>query len=875
METAYEERIARLEREVRRLDEELEVLRPQRSEPRPEPAAPVTAPVLRAPARVVPTPAPAPLAQPSRPRITFDPADLLGARALAWVGGAVTLLGVAFFYVLAVNRGWIGPEVRIALGAIASSLALAAGLWLQRRFGVTHAALGAVGAGIAGYYATLLAATELYHLLPGPAALGAAAAIAAVGVALSLLWSEQILAGLGLVGAIAVPALAIPESGLTHVGTAFAAIVFAAAAVVAVSRRWLPLLVVAALGAGTQVAALVLTTDGAEGSVVAIAGIFCVLLLATGLAWQLRAGRTLDPAASAFALVSAGFAFSSAWFLFRKEAQDPRAEGIALLVAAAVYGIPALLVRRRSGDFASVLGALALAIGAVAVADLLSGPTLTYAWAAEAVVLAWLASRHAPRFQLPAVAYLGLALGHALVVDAPPRELFTLTAHPASGVPSLLAVLAASLAVGLLAPDDGPIDRALSVDLGQARPYLRSAALVVASLLALDVVALLVLWAFGADGFDRAQVVITGLWSLAGLVAVVLGVRRSPVVVTLGFGWLTLVLFKAVGYDWHTVGPHLGSWSFLCCGTALLLAGFLFRARTRSSEEALIAVPAVTSPTALVLGLVAAAELLGFNLETGPQRAFGLGLLALAAVYAGLAATVFTRPRLRSLSRLHWGLAVPVLWAAEAVLIDNHGWTFVAWAATAAVLAWLSSVTRERGFQFAAVLVLVSALLGAFGQFTRPDHLWQASTHPASGLWVLLACIAAAAAVAWFETSHRARLAWAAAVLAVYALSLGILELGERLSGGSVETGFQRGHTAVSAFWVLLGLGLLYGGLRRRSQALRLAGFVLFGVSLAKIFLYDLSSLSSVTRALSFLAVGGVLLAAGFFYQHLTNAETP
>ena len=871
METADEERIARLEHEVRRLDQELDALRP-----RPKPAAPARA----TPARVVQAPGPA--ASPARPvpyapprprlpRIGFDPSVLLGARALAWVGGAVTLLGVAFFYVLAVDRGWIGPEVRIAFGALASTLVLGAGLWLERRFGVTHAALGAVGAGIAGYYATLLAAAELYHLLPGSAALVVAAAIASLGVALSLLWSEQILAGLGLVGAIAVPAIAIPQSGFTQLGTAFAVIVLAAAAVVAVARRWLPLLVVAAIGSGAQVAALVHTTDGADGRVVAIAGLYSVVLLVTGLALQLRAGRALDPVATAFALASASFAFTSAWFLFRRQAEDPMAEGIALLAAAAAYGIPALLVRRRSGDFASVLGALALAIGAVAVADLLSGATLTYAWAAEAVVLAWLAHRHAPRFQLPALAYLGLALGHTLAVDAEPNAIFTVSAHPASGVPCLLAVLGAALAVGLLSPrgdgeDAGQLALWLADDLDDVQRSLRRATLVIASLLALDVVALLVLWAFGPHGFDHAQVVVTGLWSLAGLAAVVVGARRSPLVAALGLGWLALVVFKAVAFDWPTLGPHLASWSLLCCGAALLLAGFLLRALS-ASEEPLIAVPAVTSPSALVLGIVAATVLLGSD------RTLGVGLLGLAAVYAGLAASVFARPRLLALCRLHWGLAVPVLWAGEALLIENDGWTFVAWAATAAALAWLSSPTRERGFQLAAVLVLATALLGALAAFARPDHLWRVSAHPASGLWVLLACIAATAAVAWFETRHRALIGWVAAVLAVYALSLGILELGERLSAGGVETGFQRGHTAVSAFWVLLGLGLLYAGLRRGSQTLRLAGFVLFGVSLAKIFLYDLSSLSSVTRALSFLAVGGVLLAAGFFYQHLTAAE--
>ena len=64
---------------------------------------------------------------------------------------------------------------------------------------------------------------------------------------------------------------------------------------------------------------------------------------------------------------------------------------------------------------------------------------------------------------------------------------------------------------------------------------------------------------------------------------------------------------------------------------------------------------------------------------------------------------------------------------------------------------------------------------------------------------------------------------------------------------------------------------ILYAGLKRRSWQLRTAGFALFGVSLAKLFLYDLAFLSPLTRALSFVAVGAVLLFAGFFYQRLSE----
>jgi uncharacterized membrane protein len=109
-------------------------------------------------------------------------------------------------------------------------------------------------------------------------------------------------------------------------------------------------------------------------------------------------------------------------------------------------------------------------------------------------------------------------------------------------------------------------------------------------------------------------------------------------------------------------------------------------------------------------------------------------------------------------------------------------------------------------------------------------------------------------------------------VLAVYGVSLSILELVASIFNQGLETEFQRGHTVVSAFWGLLALALLYAGLKRW-RPLRIAGFALFAVSLVKIFIYDLPSLSSITRAPSFLAVGAVLLLGGFFYQHLSAAD--
>ena len=145
----------------------------------------------------------------------LEAADLLGARGLALAGGVVTLLGVIFFFALAASNGWIGPVERVVLGAIASALLFAAGVFAHARYGRLYAAVAAAGAGIAGGYATLLFAAARYDLMPPLVALALAAGIAAVAVALSLSWSSEIVAGFGLIGAMLVPVFALLDDQST------------------------------------------------------------------------------------------------------------------------------------------------------------------------------------------------------------------------------------------------------------------------------------------------------------------------------------------------------------------------------------------------------------------------------------------------------------------------------------------------------------------------------------------------------------------------------------------------------------------------------------------------------------------------------------
>ncbi|HYY02282.1 MAG TPA: DUF2339 domain-containing protein, partial [Gaiellaceae bacterium] len=296
-----ERRVVELQRAV----DELRGARPARAAapPPPRPARPTPPPPSPKPAPTpTPTREPEPFVPPrlERPvRTSFDwgrtisAADLMGAKALALAGGVVTLLGVVFFFVLAVNRGWIGPGIRVACGGVASAIVFGAGLWLKRRYETTYSALTAVGVGIAGAYATLLAAVSLYDMVSKPVALVIAAAIASVGVGVSLAWSAEIVAGFGLIGAMLVPATLVFQGGLQEVGTAFVAIVFAGAAVVAVRERWWTLLQVAALVSVPQAIAQIAQANTPHAGIVTLATVFWLLYVAAGLAFQFRLGPAL------------------------------------------------------------------------------------------------------------------------------------------------------------------------------------------------------------------------------------------------------------------------------------------------------------------------------------------------------------------------------------------------------------------------------------------------------------------------------------------------------------------------------------------------------------------------------------------------------
>ncbi|GAB93729.1 hypothetical protein GORHZ_243_00030 [Gordonia rhizosphera NBRC 16068] len=170
--------------------------------PPPGPVPPAPSPYPpgpRPPAPGVPGPgAPGAPYQP-RPRRTLSEQiaaagerGLIG-KLLAAVGVTITLIGVVFMLVLAAQAGLLSPGIRVAGGGVLAAALFGAGVYLGRDTRKRPGAMALVATGVATALFDVLAATAIYHWLPAPVALIAAAVLAAGGLAVAHLWNSQTL----------------------------------------------------------------------------------------------------------------------------------------------------------------------------------------------------------------------------------------------------------------------------------------------------------------------------------------------------------------------------------------------------------------------------------------------------------------------------------------------------------------------------------------------------------------------------------------------------------------------------------------------------------------------------------------------------------
>jgi len=470
----------------------------------PPPAAPVDQPAVaddaaRVPAGVSVVDAPV---EPGWSLLSLE--ELVAGRVLAWIGGAATLLGIVLFLALAISRGWIGHEARVALAAAAASTLTAVGVWLHGHQGRTEASAVLVGTGTAGMFATLVVASEVYRLIPSLAAIAGSLLVGALATWLAIRWAGRAIGALGLVGALLSPILVGAPATAATIAILAAASGFAMWAAIAQQWRWLALTTI--LVCAPQWGAWILGGRSMPIDVLVLAWFTGI-----GLAGVISpAGRrrlvTEDAeervSASSAMLVTLNACIVAVIGRFGLPAVPSEMWLVALAAAHALLGLrhsPRLVV---APPVRRLLVAIGVILADVAFGLSASGAVLAVGWGATAIAFAWLVRRSSTGetdqqlLGLGLGAHICLTLLRALL-DGPPNQLGSGPA-PLAGILSLAVLAASCLACSQLlgATRRGPVT-ALNV--------LGLAAIAYLTAQTLSGTALVIAWTLEASALARLE----------------------------------------------------------------------------------------------------------------------------------------------------------------------------------------------------------------------------------------------------------------------------------------------------------------------------------------------------------------------------------
>lgn len=390
------QRVWRLEQEVEQLKgSALASMETLYAPPRPTPES------RQAEAAAAPPTTPRPAAAPVvvAPRPPELEAELVGTW-FARIGAVALLIGAGFAFKYGIDRGLIGPGLRVVIGVVAGVALIAGSEWSRRRdWPVFAQAIAAAGAGL--MFLSFWAGYHLYDLIPAPATFLLLVGVTVTTAALSLRHDSQALAVLATVGGFLAPLLV---GGRSRPVGLFGYLLVLDAGILAVStpKRWVAPPLVAFFGTW-----LLFGTAADDASLAAAFGYATAIfvLFAAGTAVLARDVAGDEGGAALVALNGAAY-FAAGVALLSRDAEMWRGAFAAALGALHLWGGATAKMTGRGSAIATTGFALGQVFLAAAVPLQLHGNAIPVAWAIEAVLFVWIGSQADLKLSRP----LGFAL---------------------------------------------------------------------------------------------------------------------------------------------------------------------------------------------------------------------------------------------------------------------------------------------------------------------------------------------------------------------------------------------------------------------------------------------------------------------------------
>jgi uncharacterized membrane protein len=811
-----------------------------------KPAAPLAADQNAPPDDTIgSTAATPPLPPPPLPQPGPGIEERIGTRWVVWVGGLTLALGGFFMVRYSIEAGLLGPGVRTLLGGAFALALLAAGEWTRRKESVATIATLPIAnipailtaAGTAVAFATVYAAYALYGFLV-PATAFVLLGLVALGTLAAALLHGPALAGLGIAAAFVTPILVSSNEPDYWALYIYLAVVTAAAFGLARIRLWRWL----------AVATIVL----------ALLWVFPCLQCGPSMVgphvFHMISGFIL-----AALLVVCGF-------LFGPPSDEGRIEPISSgSLAATLFGATMIVLGSLHADAAMIVFAILVA-GALLVAW--RAPAATGAVAAAAVFVAivffeWVIRADPDMLVLPGGPLPGLG---------PLATNGSVSVHLTTA-----AIFAAGFGIAGFLAQGRSISAIIPVVWSAAAVFTPLALLIAlyAHIAHLDrsipfaILAVILAAAYGAATETLARrdtrpglAISTALFATGTLGALALALTFA-----LEKGWLTIALaLMSMGTAWISMQrpiPFLRSLAAILAGIVVLRIGY----------EPRIAGDAVgTTPIFNWL-------LWGYGI---PALSFWVGSIFLRRRgddaplrTVESAAILFTV--LLAFMEIRHAVNGGDVYRDTAGLTETALQICVA-LAMAIGLERLRIRTGSIIHNVGAVLLTVFAGLAIVGGLLFLDNpaLWRISIDGAFINTLLLgyAIPAVLALLLSYAVAGRRSASYGNTIAAgalVLALSYVTLEIRRLYHGPQLTSGLTGGaeQYTYSIAWLAFGVVLLGIGILFNSQRARLASAVVIALTIVKAFLIDMSTLTGVYRALSFMCLGLVLVAIGWLYQRI------
>lgn len=362
-------------------------------------------------------------AVPKPPAAPINIEKLLGANLIKYIGIAVFFLGIAYFVKYAIDNEWISESLRVAIGMGIGFALIGGGHYLHRNYRTFGAVLS--GGGIALLYFSVYWGFQYYNLFSQLAALAIMVGITLLAVGLAVLYRMEALAVVAVVGGFASPFLASTGQGNMLNLFAYLLILNIGVAVLYYLKSWrsityVAFLMTAALWIGWYASTDEIPAKYSYLSIALFAFFFYLVFWIMANHSPLHVKTDLALPDASFSLMNT-ICFTSILFLLIDKWFSGTYNGGFLLVAALIQIGWALFFRRllhhlnQTSITIHLYGGMAVLLVTLAIPAQFNDYSITYAWAAEAVILLYLSGREGfERLQLPLALVNLLAIGSLL-----------------------------------------------------------------------------------------------------------------------------------------------------------------------------------------------------------------------------------------------------------------------------------------------------------------------------------------------------------------------------------------------------------------------------------------------------------------------------